>query len=647
MANLIKAEENLSKLPNNEDTLELGQWFWITEEDAHKVNIARADFAAADEWLGCVMKIGSNFVEFHSPHSNTCGYSYTRVHFDDLESTCRFEPNHEQVISAQILHHQQESANLLEEVRQLSMRLGLDPTKFIAGTQPAETTENSTALAVVSNQDDINVYKDALILAKKTTLPVLFKKLKETNENVCRWMLATTMTMKAKILPMESALSEVTDRIFNVSLYAGLSEDIVTCLDGKPAKITDKLHVMQRRLYMDEECLANYDAGGMEFKNILEFDEWLAKPENCKRILPFPKTLVAMRVRRYTKNRGPSRDSYESFVNFQLGIADKYTFLYIRNGEKISRVTCEIDFEEMIFPDQSMYDPLEAKMVKMRMDRVDEMISVHDYDERVKRFKSNKLKTEEWEKQNPGEHMFHNPFRNSFSFRPDSWQPFDPSNVYFDECLNDVAQNIKKYNRVAVVIQGLLDRSDALHPHPPAKTWTAEGFRQAIELVYDGANTLYGGEKPDFQAYRAKCNSVLEVGSVVTGQQIFWLHAEAERENKRIDADWRQRENHYRHTTFRPDGNPGPGALARIANFQKRVRMATFKWERCKIRDNGYAPAAIRIPVAELFNVDAYKLGDFKQFFNDPRTRTQYLQWAPLLLAAEDYHAGHLRLRED
>jgi hypothetical protein len=43
-----------------------------------------------------------------------------------------------------------------------------------------------------------------------------------------------------------------------------------------------------------------------------------------------------------------------------------------------------------------------------------------------------------------------------------------------------------------------------------------------------------------------------------------------------------------------------------------------------------------------MFNISGYKLGDFKHFFNDPRTRRDYLKWAHLLLTAEEYHAGSL-----
>jgi hypothetical protein len=41
-----------------------------------------------------------------------------------------------------------------------------------------------------------------------------------------------------------------------------------------------------------------------------------------------------------------------------------------------------------------------------------------------------------------------------------------------------------------------------------------------------------------------------------------------------------------------------------------------------------------------LLNLDTYQPGDYKQFYADPRTRADYLEWAPYLLRAEDFKAG-------
>ena len=54
----------------------------------------------------------------------------------------------------------------------------------------------------------------------------------------------------------------------------------------------------------------------------------------------------------------------------------------------------------------------------------------------------------------------------------------------------------------------------------------------------------------------------------------------------------------------------------------------------------------VTVPESRLFNVSAYEPGDYLQFFRDPRTRADYLKWAPMLLAAEEFHAGNLEAKE-
>jgi hypothetical protein len=186
------------------------------------------------------------------------------------------------------------------------------------------------------------------------------------------------------------------------------------------------------------------------------------------------------------------------------------------------------------------------------------------------------------------------------------------------------------------------------HPHPPWQLWTAEGFESALRLVYDDSRALTPGEAPDFETYRARLNASLRVGSITVGQDVLWELHEGEREAKRLDNDWRTRTK-YRPKTFRPYGNPGPGVLAPLAGFSKRSGTCTWKWTRRRLRgtwrgDGERIPCSFSAPAAEVLNVDAYQPGDFHQFFDDPRTRADYLRWAPLLLVAEDFKAGKRRV---
>ncbi|OPZ37794.1 MAG: hypothetical protein BWY99_01798 [Synergistetes bacterium ADurb.BinA166] len=215
--------------------------------------------------------------------------------------------------------------------------------------------------------------------------------------------------------------------------------------------------------------------------------------------------------------------------------------------------------------------------------------------------------------------------------------------MYYDDITKHIGEEIKKHNRIALILQGLLDRSAVFHPHPPWQIWTPAGFAQALDLVYDDSRALPSGPPPDFEAFRARLNSSIKPGTVTIGQQRAWLLHEGKKESDRRDRDYRHRGENYRPTTHQPYGNPGPGDLARVESCPKSGRC-TFSWTRelqSRHRSGEESRVSFTCGSSRLLNADAYEPGDFRQFFEDPRTRVDYLKWAPLLLEAEEYKAGN------
>lgn len=626
--------------------VEIGQWYWVKSTNHH---------GAESEWLGCTVHVGSNYLKLEGPAGSRSSYS-DRVHFDNFWTDLRFEPNPEAVIRGKVAYYQAIADQHMNEVRAITARLGVS-TQTKLGEAQASKSDN--ALMVLNGQRHMDDYKNALVLAERKQLPELFEKIKEAHGTVAAWMTANTLPMKAMAEGMQGTIGEIKDRIFNVSLYAGLMENIVKCRDGEPAAFHEKLCVMQRMFFMDEECLLNYQHGGMTFAKIEQFDAWLAKDENLNRVLPAPRCLIAMRVRRSVLERDWDGSIRSLFINMNMRELDKATFLYIRNGDQLYRLSNDLDFGVSIFPDRADFDPSRPSMVKMFASRVDQIISRDDYDERVKVENARKKLHAQWIRENPkAEWKAENPNKSydycnphrvvGSEFRPNDWAPFDPSNVYFDDISDNFAKEMKAHNRIALIIQGLFDRSEILHPHPPVKVWSPSSFAASIELVYDGSNVLHDGEAPDFEAYRARCNALLTADSVVIGQDLYWQEKEAEKECRRIDNDWRNK-SEYRPKLFKPRGNMGPGYIARMAEWKPRSRSAKFTWHRERQTSGGLYSGndygdpihtSIIVPADRLFNVSAYQLGDYRQFFQDSRTRADYMKWAPLLLAAEEYHAG-------
>lgn len=640
-------------------TVEIGQWYWVKAQE-EKWNATDKKYRTVEyEWLGCIVNLGSNYLKIQGPSGRNSSYA-ARIHFDNFWTSLRFEPNPEAALREKVEYYQFIANGYMNEVRAITARLGVS-TQTKLGQPQASKGDN--ALMILSGQRHLDDYKNALARAESKELPELFEAIKNANESAAAWMAASALPMEAMAKGMQGTIGEIKDRIFNVSLYAGLMESIVKVRDGEPAPFHEKLRVMQRMFYMDEECLLNYRHGGMSFEKIEQFDAWLAEDDNLNRVLPSPRCLIAMRVRRNVRELEWDGSIRSLFINMNMRESDKATFLYIRNGDQLYRLSNDLDFGSSIFPDRGAFDPSRPSMVKMFASSVDQIISRDDYDERVKVEKERKRLEAKWKKENPEAewraanpdasksfgYAYANPHRgNHNNFNPKEWAPFDPSNVYFDDISDKFAAEMKQHNRIALIIQGLFDRSECLHPHPPVKVWSPTSFAASIELVYDGANVLHDGDAPDFEAYRERCNASLDSDSVVIGQDLYWQEKEAEKECRRRENDWRDK-SEYRPKLFKPRGNDGPGYMARMAEWKPRSRMAKFTWHRERQTSGGpyshqrYGDplfTSINVPADRLFNVSAYKPGDYRQFFQDSRTRASYLKWAPLLLAAEEYHAG-------
>lgn len=640
------------KLGQSGDGIKLGQWYWVRKAKPSEVSDEHDDGEGG--WLGCITEIGTNYVEVQSPPRDG-GYSSIRVHMNNFHKRLRREFNADAVIARNAAAHKAKIEETLGKIREITKRLGVAPTTMIEDVEAMASSMDApgTSLAVMSSSPDIKKYENELKRTHKVTLPKLFDEIKTESKSLNSWMLASTLPMKAQNNLLKGSIAGIEEQIFNVSLYAGLTEDVVECSKGEPAAMTDKLHVMQRRLYMDEECLLNYEAGGMEFKHLSKFDEWIARPENRDRILPYPRTVVAMKVRRKKKDR-EVYDLGSAYIAFNLGELEKMTFLYIRNGDQVWRLSCAEDFGAMIFPNHDAFTTEAALMMCRHFGDIDFM-PVAKYEFLVEREKERKRLSDAWLKDNKAkrkgerQHEHNNPHRETYD-RLGDYEKFNSDSVYFDDANRQITAEVKSYNRIVLILQGLLDRSPVLHPHPPINLWRADHAERHVTMVYDATNVLYSGDKPDFEAYRAKLNALITTDCYLTGQDSFWEQREAEKENQRARNDWRSRDRYYERTTFRPYGNPGPGIVSKPVAYNPRKKAARFEWTREPMRwspGKGRIPATITVPSSRLLNVSAYTPGDYKQFFHDPRTREQYLTWAPLMLAAEDHHAGKTKRSHD
>ncbi len=661
------------QMPPEEDPAspKVGRWYWVVEpskkvtEKTYKVSvrILGADGIdddpdpvdlpeeRTDRWFGCVTHIGSNYIQLKGPFGREA-----RIHGEDFDRSCLFEENPQRVIAENVGKHEMEVRELMGQVKQIMARLAVTN----GPTLPSSTEAGALAIYEGKTMDG---YKRSLILAKEKTVPDLFKEIKGANARLAKWLCAEIIPMEAQADAMEPAIDRIKDRIFSVELYAGLVEKVQQITDGEPAELLEKIHIFQRRYYMDEECLAYYECGGMDFKSLKAFDQWLAKPVNLNRILPFPKCVAAFQVRRTRKYREVI-DLQDFFRIRDEEKLDKKTFLYIRNGDRLYRLGTEIEFGKKLFPDLDNQKYTGKLYSYAHSDgSVEDVITENQWlgmqeNERENERKE-KVRYDAWkaaqEAKPEGEResnwWMHEDHR--FNAKSHRYKAYDRNNVYYDDISKYIQDEMTRHNRLVLVLQGLLDRSPILHPHPQWHLWTDGGFQEGLELVYDDSRALRAGPAPDFRAYQQALNAQLKPGDVTYGQHDSWLRYEAAKESERRASDWRYHgDRSWNRTHFQPDGNPGPGKLARVVRVDLKRGVATYQWLRDRKAEVTPRGASDQIgctfttKLQNVLNVSAYRSGDFMPFFADPATRANYLQWAPFLLEAEEYHAGNRKVRE-
>lgn len=82
----------------------------------------------------------------------------------------------------------------------------------------------------------------------------------------------------AELAPIQERVKQMEEGIWTVNLYLGRDEEIFPITDGEPAPADTPITVRQTVLFMDEETTALAEEGGMDFRKMEIFDEWLRNP---------------------------------------------------------------------------------------------------------------------------------------------------------------------------------------------------------------------------------------------------------------------------------------------------------------------------------------------------------------------------------
>ena len=635
--------------PLHSRTPQVGQYYWYakTDDDEQELRFAR--------------EIGSNYVCL----INEVG-TYCRVHFRDFWTQCKWAEAPEAEISRMALEATEEARGTQLQIQETIQEL------------LPQSHGPSAALVPASAVDRADDYVKRLAEAKGTVLPALYRKLKEQMEYVVDLEKFRNASLLYSVGDQYALQERLQHQVEQMSLYAGIKEQTTQVRDGRAALTTEPLHLMQRMHYMDEESLIAALEGGMRANSLSKFDTWLAREENFRRVFPHPRCAVAFRVRREAfENNNDLMTMRDFLVEIRRGEADKETYLYFRNGEQLWRVNTTISFEAQVFSDER--DPIFTstqlwydKSRWYRSKRIDDagvvtearLAEMRDEDRAAaKKYKKDRASFERlradcianggterdlraaardagisitWDLFDRDEDDDrHNLAVVKPEIRSSKYKLVSPETTDFDDIMSALQSELQKRNRFMLLLQGVFDRSLVLHPHAKINLADPEQFEDAVRLVYDDSRAVASGDPPDYDAYVDELRAAqrrLPGPHVFYGQRQAWEDQVLQKESDRHG----DRASFYRATY----GNPGPD-LVMVGELGRTY--ATFRWVREALSwraENREIPCSIRVPVAQLFPVDVYTPGEWRRFYDDPRTRAQYQKWAPALLSAEIYHRG-------
>jgi len=316
-----------------------------------------------------------------------------------------------------------------------------------------------------NNDDDTNTETSLISKNSKTNLLTLQNDLEEKRKNaeLIKSFVSIEMEKKKRELDkirqklngvidiFKKKIVKIMKVITTIELYLGIDEELFQIQDGELAPKDTPISFRQAVLYMDEE-IGHWENGGLDFTNIDWFDQWLIKDNNYKKLLPEEKGLVVFRPRRYEKDYGGD-PRYNSAMNQE----NKYrTYLLIRNGECLYRVYTEnIVILPRLFPKR---DELQKLMNEIQKENLS------------------------------------------------SWSE--------EKKQENVEDLVYQYKKRAILLQGLVDRTEVFHPLPVDKIniFDMTNLEGKVNFIYDD-EYLLPSDRLSFWDWHKEINRKIGKGS--------------------------------------------------------------------------------------------------------------------------------------
>lgn len=268
-----------------------------------------------------------------------------------------------------------------------------------------------------------------------------------------------TEGLHSAVAVFQKQITKLLRIITTIELYLGIGEELHQIKEGAPASIDEPITFRQMVLYIDEE-VGVWEDGGLDWRDIEQFDEWLIAGNNLDKVIPEKKGMVVMKPRRKDKDYGPNAGVWGAAMNQQNRAM---TYFLIRNGENVYRIFTE----NIVIYDRFL--PLRAEIGKLQ--------------EEMRKILKNDLNGDEWKARQK----------------------------------DKIEDELHRYYKQTLLMQGLIDRTEVFHPlaKPDIRLFTLHELPDAekyVRFIYDEEMTLPTGRLP-FREWKRELNNRIKHGT--------------------------------------------------------------------------------------------------------------------------------------
>lgn len=371
---------------------------------------------------------------------------------------------------------------------------------------------------------------------------------------------------------MQKVVQQLEQVVYTVQLYLGRDEKVECLTEGEPAPAATPICIRQNVLYMDEEC-ALVEEHGIDFSEIESFDRWLlSSPEHLAQVLPEPKGVVVLQVRRNKKDYAADSIS-EAIINASKHEENAKSYWLIKNGQRLHRIHANISVGPRLLP---------------REDELDQF-------------------------------FFHR------SHETGDVEAVRPGSREYLSAMESAGVVRRHYMQLALVLQGLLDRTQLFAPYKDGvrpNLLDPDSNAGVVHFLRDVEMTITDG-RPEFRDWLNKMNANLQHGHRIVGNlPTRWIKDD----ESRITPKNAEGVNEDQvHTVLEEEGK-----------LYFRFKRTDTVWDRYGPHDAKRAATyEIYRRDCNFLCIDGgVRMEDLKYYLNDRRHRSEYENMVPCLKSA-------------